>query len=131
MGTGAPCHYLTSFPPGNTQYPYSGRLDRPKGHSGWMHTILLTDIQSQYCPAHSETHLYEYISLTRRFIQNKIQKKHSKRQMILGKGEAGQRVFNRHNKIWKYSIKLCCLRNNLLYILHSFCNTSGYTCIHL
>ena len=62
------------------------------------------------------THLYEYISLTRRFVQNKIQKKHSKRQMILGKGGAEQRVFNRQNKIWKYSIKLCYLRNNLLYV---------------
>ena len=96
MGMGAQCHDLTSLPPGKTQYALYRKLHRPQGYSGWVQTILPTDIQSQYHPAHSETHLYEYISLIRMFVKKKkIQKKHSKRPTILGNGEAGQTVINK------------------------------------
>jgi len=92
MRVGAQCHALTSLPQGKTLYPLSRKLDRPQGHSGWVHTIPPTDIQSQYHPTHSETHLYEYIPLTKKFVQKKKNERHSKRPMIRGNGEAGQTV---------------------------------------
>ena len=72
MGMGAQHYDPTSLPPGKTWYPLSRGLDRTHGHSGWVQTIPPTDIQSHYHPARSETHLYEYISLIRMFVQNKI-----------------------------------------------------------
>jgi len=65
---GAQCHDLTSLPQGKTPYKLRRKLDRPQGHSGRVQTIPPSDIQSQYHPAHSETHLYKYISLTRKFV---------------------------------------------------------------
>jgi len=71
MGMGAQCHHLTSLHQGKTQYPLSRKLDRDQGHSGWVQTIPPTDIQSQYHPAHAETHFYKYISLIRMFVPKK------------------------------------------------------------
>jgi hypothetical protein len=116
MGMFGKCHDLTSLPPGKIRYPLTVRLDRHQGRSGGMQTILPTDIQSQYCPAHSETHLYEYISLITMFVQ-----KYLKETQYMSNDPCQWRSKSKSyqqeiTEIWKYLFKICFLRNNLLYV---------------
>jgi hypothetical protein len=98
MRMGAQYYDLTSLPQGKTLYPLSRRLDRTHSHPGWVQIIPPTDIQSQYRPAHNHTHLYQYISLKRMFVQNKFARNTANIQRSLAKEKKGKEFSTQNTK---------------------------------
>ena len=114
---GAQWNHLTSLPQGKTRYPPSSKVDRNQGHPGWVQAIPPTDIQSQYHPAHTETHFYKYISLIRMFLPKKNLKESQYTSNDPWQWRSRANSYQQEIKqIWKNSFQLCFLRNNLLHV---------------